>query len=126
MYLRVLTDHNRRMRKPEAKSYSPPFTLGEPQVTLCSVVAPSHSGSYRITGFGITEVIKSNDPSVKPGDRLYGGVSFQQYSVVNLKLPFPFNYRVIKNEENLPWSLYVGVLGMPGEAMLVPLFFGQY
>jgi hypothetical protein len=87
-----------RMRKPEAKSYSPPFTLGEP-----------------ITGYGISEVIRSNDPSVKPGDRVYGGVPFQQYSVINLNSPPPFNYRVIKNEENLPWSLYVGVLGMPGK-----------
>jgi len=27
----------------------------------------------------------------------------------------PTGLRIIKNEENLPWSVYVGVAGMPGK-----------
>ncbi|KAJ7582224.1 hypothetical protein C8J56DRAFT_1029082 [Mycena floridula] len=39
--------------------------------------------------------------------------SFEQYSVVSN--PESQRIRIIKNEANLPWSLYVGVLGMAGK-----------
>ena len=37
--------------------------------------------------------------------------AYQEYAV--FKQP-PFGFRVIKNEENLPWTAYLGVLGMAG------------
>ena len=36
--------------------------------------------------------------------------AFQEYVV----LPNMEGVEIVKNEENLPWSVYVGVLGMPG------------
>jgi len=83
-----------RMRAPSIKSYSPPFTLGEP-----------------IVNFGVGLVLRSESSSIKPGDHLYGHFPFQQYVVVK----DTSSLRVLKNEEKLPWSLYVGVCGMPGQ-----------
>jgi len=48
-----------RMRAPTAKSYSPPFALGEPLVN-----------------FGIGVVLRSEFSGVKPGDHLYGALPF--------------------------------------------------
>ena len=37
--------------------------------------------------------------------------AFQKYAVLkNAKM-----FRVLENKENLPWSAYVGILGMPGQ-----------
>jgi hypothetical protein len=36
---------------------------------------------------------------------------FEEYFVMN----DPTGLRLIKNEENLPWSVYVGAAGMPGK-----------
>lgn len=37
-------------------------------------------------------------------------VAFEQYKVIpNLQ-----GYRILKNEAKIPWSLYVGLAGMPG------------
>ncbi|KAF5377886.1 hypothetical protein D9615_006801 [Tricholomella constricta] len=83
-----------RMRAPEAKSYSPPFTLGEP-----------------IASHGVGVVVRSELPEVKQGDHIYGLLSHEEYSVrKNLE-----GLTTIKNEHNLPWSVYVGAAGMPGK-----------
>lgn len=37
-------------------------------------------------------------------------VAFQEFTIV----PSMENIRILTNEENLPWTLYVGVAGMPG------------
>ncbi len=40
-------------------------------------------------------------------------VAFQEYAIVH-----DFStIRVVENNENVPWSVYVGVLGMPGECL---------
>lgn len=36
--------------------------------------------------------------------------AFQEFTIV----PSMENIRILTNEENLPWTLYVGVAGMPG------------
>ena len=38
-------------------------------------------------------------------------LAFQQYALLKNAQP----YRVLENKEKLPWSVYVGVCGMPGE-----------
>ncbi|RDX54995.1 NAD(P)-binding protein [Lentinus brumalis] len=83
-----------RMRHPEKKSYSPPFTIGEP-----------------LANFGVGVVLRSENPAVKPGDHLYGFYPFVQYTIQQNAQAF----RVLDNKENLPWSAYIGVCGMPGE-----------
>ncbi|KAI0706447.1 NAD(P)-binding protein [Earliella scabrosa] len=72
----------------------PMFKLGEP-----------------IDNYGVGVVLRSEDATIKPGDHVVGVLPFQRYAVVtNTK-----QLRVVENKEKLPWSLYVGVCGMPGQ-----------
>ena len=64
-------------------------------------------------------VISSEDKSVKEGDVLHGWLRHEEYSVYKGPLTSVIPFRKIENI-NLPWSLYVGVLGMPG--MISSLF----
>ncbi|KAJ7599454.1 NAD(P)-binding protein [Mycena floridula] len=66
---------------------------------------------YRVTSWGLALVLRSESGLFETNDRVEGVISFEQYSVVSN----PQSLRIIKNEHNLPWSLYVGVLGMPGK-----------
>ncbi|KAI0672253.1 NAD(P)-binding protein [Trametes maxima] len=83
-----------RMRDAKVESYLPAFDLGEP-----------------IYNFGIGLVVRSENPTFKSGDHLYGLFKFQHY-VIDTAAE---QYRVIKNKDNLPWSVYLGVCGMPGQ-----------
>jgi hypothetical protein len=82
-----------KMREPTIKSYAPPFTLGE-----------------SLDNYGIAVVLRSDFPGVKPGDHLDGLLPFQNYAIKK-----NLNYlRVFENPYKLPWSTFIGVLGMPG------------
>ncbi|KAI0357028.1 NAD-P-binding protein [Trametes cingulata] len=83
-----------KMRDASVKSYSPPFYIGEP-----------------LYNYGIGVVVRSENSAFKPGDHLYGIFNFQHYVIEN----DPKKFKVIENKEGLPWSVYVGVCGMPGE-----------
>jgi len=83
-----------KMRSPDKKSYSPPFFVGEP-----------------LSNHGVAVVLRSENPKIKAGDHLYGVFPFQEY-IIRQDVD---NLRVIQNEEQLPWSTYVGTLGMPGK-----------
>lgn len=84
-------------------------------------------------------VLRSEDASVKVGDYLYGHMrmsilgftsksnslyqhnvvhsAFQQYCIrQNLQ-----GLEIVKNDLNLPLSVYLGVCGMPGESRVVAL-----
>ena len=51
------------------------------------------------------------------GDRLYALYpAFKKYHILKA-LGGPAAFRVLKNEEGLPWSVYVGMAGMPGESL---------
>ncbi|KAF8881861.1 hypothetical protein BD779DRAFT_1675206 [Infundibulicybe gibba] len=82
-----------RMRAPEKASYNMPFALGEP-----------------ITSHGVGVVLRSEYAGVKAGDHVYGMFPHEEYFVKkNMDMS-----RVLHNEHNLPWSVYVGAAGMPG------------
>ncbi|GJE88548.1 NADP-dependent oxidoreductase [Phanerochaete sordida] len=68
-----------------------------------------------VSYLGVGVVLRSEDPAAKPGDHLYGLMPFQEYTV----LPGIGELRVLKNEEKLPWSVYVGIAGMPGQTAWV-------
>ncbi|GAA5827075.1 hypothetical protein JCM11251_002232 [Rhodosporidiobolus azoricus] len=85
-----------RMRDESIESYVPAFKLGEP-----------------IANFGVGEVKKSNNDKFKEGDHLYGTFPFQQYAVVPKEQAD--SLRLLKNEEGLPWTTWVGAAGMPGQ-----------
>lgn len=70
------------------------------------------TAAHRITNYGVGLVLRSEDPAIKPGDHIYSnGFPFQEYFVGKGASSF----RVLENKEGLPWSVYVGVLGMPGQ-----------
>ncbi|OCH96220.1 NAD-P-binding protein [Obba rivulosa] len=83
-----------RMRDPSIASYAPPFYVGQP-----------------LNNFGVGKVLRSEDSMFKPGDHIYGMFPFQEYVVAQ----DPKGYKLLENKEGLPWSVYVGVCGMPGQ-----------
>ncbi|KAH9479936.1 Zinc-type alcohol dehydrogenase-like protein PB24D3.08c [Psilocybe cubensis] len=83
-----------RMREPSKKSYSDPFFIGKP-----------------LNGYGVGVVIRSENAEVQVGDHLYGILEHQHYSIrKDLS-----GLEKIQNPDKLPWSAYIGVLGMPGK-----------
>ncbi|KDQ07301.1 hypothetical protein BOTBODRAFT_120227 [Botryobasidium botryosum FD-172 SS1] len=83
-----------RMRDPSVKSYAPAFTLGEP-----------------IESRGVSVVLRSETEHFKEGDYVVGMIPWASYNV------FPSHAKLIaiNNENRLPWSYYIGLLGMPGQ-----------
>ncbi|KAF6746490.1 alcohol dehydrogenase [Ephemerocybe angulata] len=94
LYLSVDPYMRGRMREPTKKSYSPPFTLGEP-----------------LTGHGVGVVLKSKSSEFKEGAHVYGFFRHQNYIVY----PNRAGLIVLDNKQKLPWSYYVGAAGMPGK-----------
>ena len=84
------------MRRPEIKSYSPPFELGK-----------------AITNSAVARVIKSSNPKFRPGDIVTGMLPTEEYSIVSGDIANSM-IRKLNNPYNLDPKLYVGALGMPG------------
>ncbi len=80
-----------RGRMNDAKSYVPPVQLGEVMV-----------------GQTVGEVIESQDPRFKPGDKVLSPLGWQLYGVAKGKELTPIDVN------RAPASYYLGVLGMPG------------
>ena len=84
-----------RMREPTKKSYSPPFTLGQP-----------------ITNNTVAKVLKSGTPNFKAGDLVVGHLPTEEYSVVSKELAA--SVKKVENPYNLDPVEFLGALGMPG------------
>jgi NADPH-dependent curcumin reductase CurA len=84
-----------RMRAPEKKSYTPPYTIGEP-----------------LTNAVVAKIVKSSNPKFKAGDIVTGGLSFEEYSLVPKQVADTL--RKIENPYNLDLKVFLGALGMPG------------
>ena len=70
---------------------------------------------HRISNFGVGVVLRSEHTAVKTGDHVYGRLPFQEYVVLSDPADMGSDcFRVLDNKEGLPWSVYVGVCGMPG------------
>jgi NADPH-dependent curcumin reductase CurA len=80
-----------RGRMNEAKSYAPPAQIGEVMV-----------------GQTVGEVIESQDPRFKPGDKVLTHLGWQLYGVTKGSELTPID------AARAPASYYLGVLGMPG------------
>ncbi|KAJ3256415.1 hypothetical protein HK103_005544 [Boothiomyces macroporosus] len=76
-----------------AKSYSAPFTIGQP-----------------LTGGGISEVVESQRDGYAKGDLISSHIGWEQYTVVPAQQPI----QKIVNPLNVPLSYFLGILGMPG------------
>lgn len=87
----VSVDPYLRGRMTDAKSYVPPFKLGEP-----------------IQSGVVAEVVESQHPDFKPGDYVTGNLDWKEYQAANRK-----GLTKIENTE-ISLSAYLGILGMTG------------
>ncbi|ESQ43674.1 hypothetical protein EUTSA_v10014051mg [Eutrema salsugineum] len=62
-----------------------------------------------ISGFGVSEVIDSDDPAFAKGDFVWGMVDWEKYSTINPIGSFKIDINI-----NVPLSYYTGMLGMTG------------
>ncbi|KAF8450317.1 alcohol dehydrogenase [Boletus edulis BED1] len=83
-----------RMRDASVKSYVAAFKVGEP-----------------LENYGVCVVLRSENSALGAGDHLYGMLPFEEYSIQTK----PEKFGKIKNEHNLPWRVFVGAAGMPGQ-----------
>src|SRR5471030_1327717 len=81
-----------RGRMSDAPSYAAPVQIGEV-----------------MTGGAVSQVVSSNSPEFKPGDRVVGSTGWQDYAVVDAKAVKKLEGAALKHP-----SLALGVLGMPG------------
>lgn len=85
-----------RMRRPEIKSYFPPFDLDKP-----------------VDNSAICQVLKSANANFKPGDVIVvGKVPTEEYSVLDAEATQAA--RKLENPYNLDPALFIGPLGMTG------------
>ncbi|KAJ4477154.1 NAD(P)-binding protein [Lentinula aciculospora] len=84
-----------KMRSPELESYTPPYFVDEP-----------------LYNYGVGKVIRSEHSAFHAGDHVYGILDFAEYfipkDISELKV-------IVRPESTLPFSVYVGAAGMPGQ-----------
>ncbi|KAF9027541.1 NAD(P)-binding protein [Hymenopellis radicata] len=90
-----------RMREPSVPGYVPPFTLHEP-----------------ISGHGVGLVLRTRNPRFPEGAHVRGFMDFAEYCVLQGDSFSMQSLILLNNDIQLPWSLYVGILGMPGRTAL--------
>ncbi|EKM57160.1 uncharacterized protein PHACADRAFT_208298 [Phanerochaete carnosa HHB-10118-sp] len=88
-----------RMREPHLSSFVPPIQLGDP-----------------VDNLGVGRILRSEDSKFKPGDYVIGYLEFSEYSVYPGRINHSYKNSLTKIEKlpNIPLSVYVGTLGMPG------------
>jgi len=84
-----------RMRDANKKSYSPPYTLGEP-----------------IGNGTVAKVIKSDNEKFAAGDLVVGMIPTEEYSALPQQSADAL--RKVDNPYNLDLKVFIGALGMPG------------
>ncbi|EMD39221.1 hypothetical protein CERSUDRAFT_93269 [Gelatoporia subvermispora B] len=83
-----------RMRAPNVNTHIPALQFGEP-----------------LSSYGVGKVLRSENSIFKPGDHVYGMIPCEEYIIARDTV----RLTMIENKESLPWSVYVGVCGMPGQ-----------
>ncbi|KAJ2913870.1 hypothetical protein MD484_g6538, partial [Candolleomyces efflorescens] len=68
-----------------------------------------------LAGLGIAEVIRTETDEAKVGDHVYGFLPFQNYLVLPTLSAGVTPFKILENKLNLPWTYFVGVLGMTGQ-----------
>ncbi|THH32260.1 hypothetical protein EUX98_g1939 [Antrodiella citrinella] len=97
LYLSVDPYLRFKMRDPKVEKNIPQFKLGEP-----------------IESSGVGIVLRSENPVYKAGDHIYiilccrAHLHYIVWSADKQSI-------LLENKENIPWSLYIGVAGLPGQ-----------
>ncbi|KAI5650211.1 hypothetical protein M9H77_36216 [Catharanthus roseus] len=85
-----------------------PYMRGRMRNFHGSYIPPFVPGSV-IEGFGVSKVLDSDNPNFRRGDLVSGFTGWEEYSLINR------TEQMRKIEQNdIPLSYYVGLLGMPG------------
>jgi len=85
-----------------------PYMRGRMRQFYGSYIPPFVPGSV-IEGFGVSRVVDSDIPNFKTGDLVTGITGWEEYSLIHRTEQL----RKIQQDE-IPLSYYVGLLGMPG------------
>ncbi|KAJ0788863.1 putative oxidoreductase [Helianthus annuus] len=86
-----------------------PYMRGRMQNFQASYVPPFSPNSV-IEGFGVSKVVDSDDPNFKKGEIVTGFTNWEEYSLIlNTN-----QLRKIQQDDDIPLSYHVGLLGMPG------------
>ncbi|KAL4574680.1 hypothetical protein LXL04_021516 [Taraxacum kok-saghyz] len=75
------------------RSYMPPFSPGS-----------------AVEGLGVSKVVDSDDPNFKKGDFVAGITNWEEYTLIHKTSEL----RKIQQDDGIPLSYHVGLLGMPG------------
>ncbi|KAF7720691.1 hypothetical protein EC973_006481 [Apophysomyces ossiformis] len=79
-----------------------------------------------LVGNAISKVLRSSNPKFKAGDIVYGTGAFEEYSHINADSAEQWEVRNYIKERTLPFTNYLGVLGLPGLTAYVGLLkFGE-
>ncbi|RKP11414.1 alcohol dehydrogenase, partial [Piptocephalis cylindrospora] len=99
LYITIDPYMRNRMQDPKIPSYISAFESGSPMV-----------------GGVIAEVLRSNVPTISPGDIVQANTPWKSYVVTQHKDSFHEDITVIKNARTagIPLPYYLGVLGMSG------------
>ncbi|KAH7105218.1 alcohol dehydrogenase [Auriculariales sp. MPI-PUGE-AT-0066] len=65
-----------------------------------------------LVNWAVAKVLRSEHPDWQQGDVLTGVLEFAEYQI--LPKDIPAHVRKLPKDANIPWSLYVGIAGMPG------------
>jgi len=93
-----------------------PFMRGRMRDFQGSYIPPFVPGQA-LEGFGVYKVIDSENSDFKPGDLFSGLTGWEEYSLICR----PQQFRKIQ-QDNIPLSYHVGLLGMPGFTAYVGFF----
>ncbi|MFS7936633.1 putative oxidoreductase [Helianthus anomalus] len=86
-----------------------PYMRGRMQNFQASYVPPFSPNSV-IEGFGVSKVVDSDDPNFQKGEIVTGLTNWEEYSLIlNTS-----QLRKIQQDDDIPLSYHVGLLGMPG------------
>nr|GEZ26047.1 2-alkenal reductase [Tanacetum cinerariifolium] len=86
-----------------------PYMRGRMQDFHASYIPPFSPGSA-IEGFGVSEVVDSDDPNFKRGEFVAGITNWEEYTIIRKT----GQLRKIQQDDGIPLSYHVGLLGMPG------------
>ncbi|GFS43045.1 zinc-binding dehydrogenase family protein [Actinidia rufa] len=83
-----------------------PYMRGRMRQFHDSYIPPFVPGSV-IEGFGVSRVVHSDNPNFKTGDIVTGMTGWEEYSLIQE----PQRLRKIQQDDDIPLSYYVGLLG---------------
>ncbi|KAL7587669.1 hypothetical protein Lser_V15G35718 [Lactuca serriola] len=86
-----------------------PYMRGRMRDFHRSYIPPFSPGSA-IEGLGVSKVLDSDDPNFKRGDLVTGYTNWEEYTLIKKTNEL----RKIQQDDGIPLSYHVGLLGMPG------------